>query len=89
MYGNKIENNEITINYEKTYLENDKVFLNPKIIKNGFINILKKARIIKEITGIYNIDNSNIPVAILNMGILKSYDKLGVNKYFEERKNYY
>ena len=84
-YINKSESHDITININTAYLDDGKVFLDPYVVNNGLINILKKAKIIKEITGFAPFNNIEVPVAIVNMGILKEYDKFGVNNYKESR----
>lgn len=49
---------------------------------------LKKSRIIKDICGIINYNYVDVPIATLNMGILRSYDYSGVNKHLNEVKNH-
>jgi len=45
---------------------------------------IKKNRIIKDVIGILNYDYVDIPVAKLNMGILREYDSYGVNRHFDK-----
>lgn len=80
-YENSIESHEITLNLEDVYLDKGKVVLDPYIEKIGLLKVLKKARIIKEICGTLNYNYVEVPVAILNMGILRRYDYDGVNKH--------
>ena len=49
---------------------------------------LKQTRIIKDICGVINYNYVDVPIAILNMGILRTYDHNGVNKHPNEVKNY-
>lgn len=74
---------DITLNLKNIYVDEDKVLLNPIIINNGLLRKLMKARIIKEICSFTTYDGINIPIAKLNMGILKKYDSIGVKKYKE------
>ena len=81
-YQNKKESHDITLNLN-TYIDNIHVFLDPAIEKNGILKQLKKKRIIKEITGYIFYNNTNIPIATLNIGILRKYDAIGVKKFLE------
>lgn len=83
-YENHTESHDITLNLEDTYLDDGKVLLDPFIKNNGLLRQLKKARIIKEICGSINYNYVDIPVARLNMGILKQYDYNGVTKFLEK-----
>ena len=83
-YENSTECHDITLNLEDTYLDDGKVFLDPFIKNNGLLKQLKKKRIIREICGCMNYNYVDIPVAILNMGILRQYDYDGVNKHIEK-----
>lgn len=85
---NKTRCFDITINLKNSFLDKDKVFLDPFVIQNGLINVLKKNRIIKTITGVTTYNNVSIPIAKLNMGILKSYDKDGVMKYLSYKEGF-
>ena len=82
-YENDTESHDITLNLEDVYLDNNKVFLDPYIKNNGLLKVLKKKKIIKEINGCINYNYTNVPIAILNMGILKKYDFDGVRKYLD------
>lgn len=84
-YFNKHECHDITINLKDTFLDDGKVFLDPFIVKNGLINILIKNRIIRDVT-IINHNYVDIPIAKVNMGILKLYDKIGVFKYLNNKE---
>ncbi|MBO5096453.1 MAG: hypothetical protein J6B98_06230 [Bacilli bacterium] len=67
------------------FLEKGKILIDPFLEKNGLLSVLLKDRIIKDIIYItYNY--MDIPVAKLNMGVLKQYDKYGVLKYLEDRE---
>ncbi len=81
---NPKENIEITLNLEDEYIPDGRVFLNPIINKLGILPQLKKLRIIREITGILNYNYVAVPVAILNTGILKKYDSVGMNDYLSK-----
>ena len=63
--------------------------LDPFITKNGFINVLKKYRIIREITGMGFYNYVEVPIAKINMGKLREFDSMGVRKHQEERMNKY
>lgn len=84
-YYNRTESHDLTINLKDTYLDEDKIFLDPYVIKSNLINVLKKGRIIRCITGINYFNNIEIPVAQVNMGILRSYDKIGVKNYLNSK----
>ena len=47
------------------------------------MKVLKKTRIIKSVCGITNYGYVPVPVAKVNMGILKQYDFNGVMKHLE------
>ena len=88
-YENKSEGHEITINLEDSYIDDGKVFLDPFILKNGFIHVLKKYRIIKDITGMGFYNYIEVPIAKLNMGKLREFDNYGVKKHLSERMDMY
>lgn len=88
-YENKSESHEITINLEDSYIDDGKVFLDPFILKNGFIHVLKKYRIIKDITGMGFYNYIEVPIAKLNMGKLREFDNYGVKKHLSERIDMY
>lgn len=88
-YENKTESHDITLNLEDSYIDEGKVFLDPFITKNGFINVLKKYRIIREITGMGFYNYVEVPIAKINMGKLREFDSMGVRKHQEERMNKY
>ena len=84
-YENKTESHDITLNLNDVFLEKGKILIDPFLEKNGLLSVLLKDRIIKDIIYItYNY--MDIPVAKLNMGVLKQYDKYGVLKYLEDRE---
>ena len=85
-YENKKESHDITLDLKDVYIDNSKVFLDPFIKQNGIYKALKKARIIREICGFINYNNIDVPIAILNMGILRKYDYDGVNNYLRKNK---
>lgn len=87
-YENHVECHDITLNLTDVYLDKGKVILDPFINKNGLLKVLKKNRIIKEICGTINYNYVDVPVAILNMGILRTYDYDGVNKHLERISKY-
>lgn len=41
-YYNKSESHDLTMDLKDSYIEDDKVFLDPFVVKSGFINVLKK-----------------------------------------------
>ena len=84
-YINKSECHDITVDLTDTFLEDGKVFLDPFIVQNGLIKVLIKNRIIRDVTSI-NYNYVEIPIAKVNMGILKQYDKNGVYKYLDSRE---
>ena len=73
----------ITLDLKDEYIEDGRVFLDPLIKNNGVLKKLIKARIIKEVCCVINYNYVDIPVAILNMGILRKYDNDGVEKHFQ------
>ncbi len=87
-YENSTECHDITLNLEDVYIDNGKVILDPFIKSNGLLKVLKKCRIIKEICGSINYNYVDVPVAILNMGILRTYDYDGVIKHLEKVSTY-
>lgn len=48
------------------------------------MKVLRKNRIIKDICGVINYNYVDIPVATLNMGVLRKYDNNGVEKHIDE-----
>ena len=80
-YIDKKESHDITVNIDDAYLMKDHIFLDPSIMGNGIYKELKKNKIVKEIVGILNSQYVEVPIAQVNMGILRNYDKNGV-KYF-------
>ncbi len=72
---------QITIDLADAYLEQRHIFLDPQTKDNGLLRALKKSRIIKTITGLTNYNYVLIPVALINMGILKKYDNKGIVEY--------
>lgn len=74
---------DVTINID-VYLDNSHVFINPAIKHNGLLKELKKKRIIKEINDSIFYNNLEIPIATLNMGIIRKYDNKGVNNHFNK-----
>ena len=88
-YESKNESHDITLNLEDAYLDDGKVFLDPFILKNGFIHVLKKSRIIREITSMGFYNYIEVPIAKLNMGKLREFDSYGVKKHLIERTDVY
>lgn len=72
---------EVTINLKDAYLDKYHIFLDPDIKDNGLLKVLKKSRIIKNVIGMSYYDYVSVPIAIVNTGILKSYDYNGMNNY--------
>jgi len=87
-YENKKESHDLTINLEDFYLDDGKVFLDPVVLKNGMIQVLKKYRVIKEVCGMASYNYVDVPVAILNMGKLREFDSYGVNNHLQNRRSY-
>ena len=83
-YKNASESHDITLDLEDAYIDAGKVILDPAIKNNGLLKMLRKCRIIKDVVGYVNYNYIELPVAILNMGILKRYDYDGVMKHFEK-----
>ena len=83
-YINNKERHDLTINLEDVYLDDGRVFLDPVVKKDGILKKLKKKRIIKDICGVINYNYKDIPIAILNMGILRKYDNAGVNNHLQK-----
>ena len=81
---NKNNTKEITIDLIDCYLDYGHVFLDPNSKDNGILNVLKKARIIKNVSGMTYYNYLSIPIAQLNMGILKKYDYIGVSNIKED-----
>lgn len=84
-YENKNECHDITLNLKNDYIEDGKIFLDPAIMQNGLIYVLKRNRIIKEITGFSYFNNIEVPIARVNMGKLREFDKYGVKKHLREK----
>lgn len=85
---NKNDIKELTINLKDEYLESGKIFLDPAIKTNGLFKELKRTRIIKDVCGMLNYNYVNVPIATLNMGILRKYDNIGVSNYLDKISNY-
>lgn len=83
-YENSTESHEITLDLKDIYLDDGKVFLDPEIKNNGILKELKKTRIIREICGFINHNYIDIPIAILNIGILRKFDANGVRKHLKK-----
>lgn len=83
-YINNKERHDLTINLEDVYLDDGRVFLDPIVKNDGILKDLKKKRIIKDICGIINYNYMDIPIATLNMGILRKYDNMGVNNHLQK-----
>lgn len=84
-YINNKERHDFTINLEDVYLDDGRVFLDPVVKKDGILKELKKKRIIKDICGVINYNYIDIPIATLNMGILRKYDNTGVNNHLQKK----
>lgn len=83
-YENKKESKDITLDLKDVYLDKGKVFIDPFIKNNGFLKALRKNRIIRDVCGVINYNYIDIPIATLNMGILRQYDNNGVEKHLKE-----
>ncbi len=84
-YETDKESHDITLDLKDTYLDNpNKVFLDPFIMSNGLYKQLKKTRIIREVCGSTNYNYVEVPIAILNFGILRQYDSKGLEKHIEK-----
>lgn len=81
--SNKKEEIEVTIDLKDAYLDKGHVFLDPEIKDNGLLKVLKKSRIIRQIDGTLFYDYAVVPIALLNNGILRTYDYSGVLKHME------
>ena len=80
---NKNEKHNVTLNLKDEYLEEGRVFLDPLIKDNGVLKELIKLKIIREVCSVINYNYVDIPIATLNIGILRKYDNEGVEKHFE------
>lgn len=80
---NKNEKHNVTLNLKDEYLEEGRVFLDPLIKDNGVLKELVKLKIIREVCSVINYNYVDIPIATLNMGVLRKYDNEGVEKHFE------
>ena len=85
--SNKKQEIEETIDLKDAYLDNGHVFLDPEIKDNGILKALKKSRILRQIDGTLCYDYKLIPVALLNNGILRTYDYSGVLEHMEKITN--
>lgn len=83
-YINNKERHDLTINLEDVYLDDGRVFLDPMVKKDGILKELKKKRIIKEINDSIIYNNLEIPIATLNLGIIRKYDNKGVNNHLNK-----
>ena len=81
--SNKNQEIEVTEDLSDAYLDKGHVFLDPDVKDNGILKALKKSRILKQIDGTLCYDYKLIPVALLNNGILRSYDYSGVLEHLE------
>lgn len=81
--SNKKQEIEITIDLNDAYLDKGHVFLDPEIKENGILKALKKSRILRQIDGTLCYNYKLIPIALLNNGILRTYDYLGVLEHME------
>lgn len=82
---NKKESHDITFDLKDCYVKKEDILLDPVVTQNGLLKILKKKRIIKAIKGITYYGYVGIPVAQVNMGILKQYDYVGVMEHLEKQ----
>lgn len=82
------ECHDITLDLKEIYIDNGKVLLDPCIKHNGILKQLKKMRIIRNICGNINYKNVDIPIATINMGILRKYDYVGVNNHLCKTSTY-
>ena len=85
--SNKKQEIEVTIDLKDAYLDKGHVFLGPEIKDNGILKALKKSRILRQIDGTLCYDYKLIPVALLNNGILRTYDYSGVLEHMEKITN--
>lgn len=83
-YFDKKESHDITTNIDDAYIRKEHIFLDPVIMGNGIYKELKKNKIIRQIVGILNNQYVEIPIAQLNMGILRNYDKCGVRDFLNK-----
>lgn len=81
--SNKNQEIEVTADLSDAYLDKGHVFLDPDVKDNGILKALKKSRILKQIDGTLCYDYKLIPIALLNNGILRTYDYLGVLEHME------
>ena len=88
--GIKLINNndsyDISINLPDYYLEKDSIFLNPDVKANTTLyKLLRKCKVIKDVTSIIICDYNPIPITKVNLKKLEDYDYDGVMKYINVR----
>ena len=81
---NKKKKLNITIDVPDFCMRSGSIFLEPNIIENGILKVIRKARIIKDISGMIFHDNQEVPIATLNIGKLREYDSIGVSNYINK-----
>lgn len=83
-YENKSDSHDITIDLPDSYIESNKVFLDPAIQHNGVLKALRKNKVVKEIVGWFNYNYIDIPIAVLNMSYIRKYDNDGVDEHLKK-----
>lgn len=81
---NKNDHIEISTNKPNYYIKYAECFIDINIRDTGLITILKKNKIINNISTYVSDDQDVIfPIAKLNMGILRKYDYAGTIRYMK------
>lgn len=86
--GLKLENKntsyDISIDLPDYYLEDDSIFLNPEVRANSSLyKLLRKCKVIKDVSSIIMCDYNPIPVTKVNLKKLEEYDYAGVTSYLD------
>lgn len=80
---NKKEVIELTLNLKDALLGGDLVAIDPDIA-DSIVRLFKKKRIVRKVISVVDYDNRFAPIVKLNLGILKTYDYIGVSRYQRE-----
>ena len=80
---NKKEVIELTLNLKDALLGGELVAIDPDVA-DSIIRLFKKKRIIRKVVSTIDYNNRFAPIVKINLGILKSYDYIGVNRFQRE-----
>ena len=81
---NKNESYDITIDIPDMSMYDGNVLLDPAIMESGILSVIKKARILNKVIGMFNYNYVDIPIAIVNMGQIRKYNCFGVTKHLDK-----